>query len=87
MKPAIEGPAMDHAEVKRLIEKRRVTTVKLLIETDFQDLEPILTLLKRFRPLDELSIALLERMAAAPLSEFNALRVLYFRHFGTRARE
>lgn len=78
---------MDHAELKRLIENRRVTTVKLLIETDFQDLEPILTLLKRFRPLDELSIALLERMAAAPLSEFNALRVLYFRHFGRRARE
>ena len=87
MKRVVEGAAMDHAEVKRLIEKRRVTTVKLLIETDFQDLESILLLLKRFRPLDELSIAFLERMAAAPLSEFNALRVLYFRHFGTLARE
>lgn len=72
---------MDHVGFKRLVEKRRVTTIKLLIEADFQDVEPILLLLKRFRPREELSIALMERMAIAPLPEFNALKALYFRHF------
>ena len=73
---------MDHVGFKRLLEKRRVTAVKLLIEADFQDIEPILLLLlKRVRPREELSIALMERMAIAPLAEFSALKALYFRHF------
>lgn len=72
---------MDHVGFKRLLEKRPVTVVKLLIEADFQDIEPILLLLKRLRPREELSIALMERMAIAPLAEFSALKALYFRHF------
>jgi hypothetical protein len=77
---------VDHAGFKRLIEKRRVTTIKLLTEADFQDVEPILLLLKRFRPHDELSIALMERMAIAPLPEFGALKALYFKHFLTKVQ-
>lgn len=72
---------MDHAGFKRLLEKRRVTTIKLFTEADFQDVEPILLFLKRFHPHEELSIALMERMAIAPLPEFNALKALYFKHF------
>jgi len=72
---------VDHAGFKRLLEKRRVTTIKLLTEADFQDVEPILLLLKRFRSHEELSIALMERMAIAPLPEFSALKALYFKHF------
>ena len=72
---------MDHVGLKRLLEKRRVTTIKLLTDADFEDVEPILLVLKRFRPLEELSIALMERMAIAPLPEFNALKALYVRHF------
>ena len=72
---------MDHVGFKRLLGKRRVTAVELLIEADFQDIEPILLLLERLRPREELSIALMERMAIAPLAEFSALKALYFRHF------
>lgn len=72
---------MDHVGFKRLLEKRRVTTTKLLVDADFQDVEPILLLLKRFRPREELSIALMERMVVAPLPEFNALKAMYFKHF------
>ena len=75
---------MDHAAIKRLIEKRRVATIELLTEADFQDLEPLLLLLKRLRPIEEVSTALMERMAITPLSEFNALKALYFRHFVVR---
>jgi hypothetical protein len=77
---------VDHAAIKRLIEKRRVATVELLMEADFQDVEPLLLLLKRLRPIEEVSAALMERMAITPLSEFNALKVLYFRHFAVRVQ-
>jgi hypothetical protein len=72
---------VDHVAFKQLLDKRRVTTTKLLTEADFQDVEPILLLLKRFRPREELSIALMERMAIAPLPEFIVLKALYFKHF------
>ena len=77
---------MDHAAIKRLMEKRRAATIELLTEADFQDLEPLLLLLKRLRPIEEVSVALMERMAITPLSEFNALKVLYFRHFAVRVQ-
>ena len=77
---------MDHAAIKRLIEKRRVATIELLTEADFQDVEPLLLLLKRLRPIEEVSTALMERMAITPLSEFNALKGLYFRHFVVRVQ-
>jgi hypothetical protein len=69
---------VDHAAIKRLIEKRRVATIELLTEADFQDLEPLLLLLKRLRPIEEVSTALMERMAITP--------VLYFRHFAVRVQ-
>jgi hypothetical protein len=72
---------VDQVGLKRLLEKRRVTTIKLLTDADFEDVEPILLLLKRFRPHEELSIALMERMAIAPFPEFNALKALYVKHF------
>jgi hypothetical protein len=77
---------VDHAAIKRLVEKRRVATVELLMEADFQDVEPLVLLLKRLRPIEEVSAALMERMAITPLSEFNALKVLYFRHFAVRVQ-
>lgn len=77
---------MDHTAIKRRIEKRRVATIELLTEADFQDVERLLLLLKRLRPIDEVSAALMERMAITPLSEFNALKALYFRHFAVRVQ-
>jgi hypothetical protein len=77
---------VDHATIKRLMEKRRVATIELLTEADFQDVEPLLLLLKRLRPIEEVSTALMERMAITPLSEFNALKGLYFRHFVVRVQ-
>jgi hypothetical protein len=67
---------MDYAAIKRLIEKRRIVTIELLTQAQFQDVEHVLILLKRLLPAEELSIALMERMAIAPLSEFNALKGL-----------
>jgi hypothetical protein len=72
---------VDYAAIKQLLEKRRIATIELLTQAQFQDVEPILILLERLRPAEEVSVALMERMAIAPLSEFTALKGFYFRHF------
>jgi hypothetical protein len=76
---------MDHAAIRRLIQKRKIATSELLTQAEFEDIEQILMLLKRLRPADEIGVALMGRMAIAPLSELSALKGMYFRHF--RARE
>jgi hypothetical protein len=48
---------MDRAAIKRLVEKRRVATIKILTEAEFQEVEPIVILPKRLRPVEEVSIA------------------------------
>ena len=75
---------MDHAEIRRLIQKRRIAINELLTQAEFEDVEQILMLLKRLRPADEVGVALMERMAIAPLTELNALKGMYFRHFLVR---
>lgn len=75
---------MDHAAIRRLIEKRKTAINELLTQAQFEDLEQILKLLKRLRSADEVGVALMERMAVAPLSELNALKAMYFRHFLAR---
>ena len=75
---------MDHAAIRRLIQKRKIAINKLLTQAEFEDVEQILMLLKRLRPADEVGVALMERMAIAPLTELNALKGMYFRHFLVR---
>ena len=75
---------MDHAAIRRLIEKRKIAINELPTQAQFEDLEQILKLLKRLRSADEVGVALMERMAVAPLSELNALKGMYFRHFLAR---
>ena len=75
---------MDHAAIRRLIQKRKIAINELLTQAEFEDVEEILMLLKRLRPADEVGVALMERMAIAPLAELNALKGMYFRHFLVR---
>ena len=75
---------MDHAAIRRRIQKRNIAINELLTQAEFEDVEQILMLLKRLRPADEIGVALIERMAIAPLSELNALKGMYFRHFQAR---
>ena len=75
---------MDHAAIRRLIQKRKIALNELLTQAEFGDVEQILMLLKRLRPADEVGVALMERMAIAPLTELNALKGMYIRHFLVR---
>jgi hypothetical protein len=71
---------MDCAALERLLLAGTITTNDLLKQTPLQDLDLVLTLLKRHRPAGEVCTALLEEIAVAPLSEFSALKRVYFRH-------
>jgi thymidylate kinase len=71
---------MDRAALEHLLRAGKITTNDLLKQTLRQDLDVVLTLLKRHRPAGEVCTALLEEMATAPLSEFSALKLVYFRH-------
>jgi hypothetical protein len=74
---------MDETVLENLLRSRKLTA-DLLKETPLEDLDETLAVLGRYRPLEEMRAALMERIAAAPLAEFNALKVLYFRHFNAQ---
>ena len=71
---------MDETVLENLLRSRKLTA-DLLKDTPLGDLDEMLEILVRYRPLEEMRAALMERIAAAPLAEFNTLKVLYFRHF------
>ena len=75
---------MDQTALERLLYAGQITVNDLLKQTPFEELDEILVLLKRYRPIEEVRAGLMERIAAAPLAEFNALKVMYFRHFDAR---
>ncbi len=75
---------MDRTALARILQTSAVDAVDLLKQAQFDDLDDVLALLKECRPLEEVRMAFLERVAIAPLPEFNVLKVMYFRHFDAR---
>jgi hypothetical protein len=75
---------MDQTALEGLLRSGTVTSDALLKHTRPDELDDVLALLARSRPLEEVRTALLERIATAPLREFNQLKVAYFRHLGGR---
>ena len=56
--------------------------VELLTRTPIDRLEETVQALKRHRPAAEVRKALVERIAHAPLSDFEALKHIYLKHCG-----
>ena len=75
---------MDQTALERLLCAGQVVVNELLKQTPFDELDEMLMLLKRCRPVEEVGAGLMERIATAPLAEFNSLKVMYFRHFNAR---
>ena len=75
---------MDQTALQRLLCADQVNVNDLLKRTPFEDLGETLMVLKRCRPIEEVRAGLMERIASAPLAEFNALKVMYFRHLDAR---
>jgi hypothetical protein len=75
---------MDRPALEGLLQSSTLTAGDLLARTELDELDDVLVLLARCRPLGEVRAALLERIAAAPLQEFNLLKIAHFRHFAAR---
>ena len=75
---------MDQTVLERLLCAGQIVVNDLVKQTPFEDLDEILMVLKRCRPVEEVCAGLMERIASSPLSEFNALKIMYFRHFNAR---
>ena len=75
---------MDQTVLERMIRTGRLSIADVLKETPVDRLEEALALLKHHRSAKDISQALMERIAKAPLQEFNTLKNLYFRHFVDR---
>jgi hypothetical protein len=59
-----------------------VSAVELLKRTPIDRLEETVQALKRHRPAAEVRKALVERLAHAPLSDFESLKHIYLKHCG-----
>ena len=76
---------MDQAVLENMLRARTISSTELLLQTPIAGLDEALTMLMRHCSAREVCEALMERIAAAPLDEFNALKgVHYFRHCADR---
>jgi hypothetical protein len=66
------GPSLDE----------QVSAVELLKRTPLDQLEETVKALKRQRPAEEVRKAMVERIARAPLTEFETLKTIYLKHCG-----
>ena len=71
---------MNQAVLERMVRAGKLSTADVLQQTPVDRLEEAVVLLKRHRPGKEICQALTERIAKAPLGDFNALKSVYFRH-------
>ena len=71
---------MDQSVLERMIRAGKVSVADVLQKTPIDQLDAALTLLKRHHAARDICQALTERIARAPLADFDALKNLYFQH-------
>jgi len=72
------GAASHKAE--RLLASRERTAFEVLQEMSLEEFDETVQVLKRYKPAGEVRNALVAYLALAPLSEFDALRVILRKH-------
>ena len=75
---------MDQAVLENALRAGRISSVEVLLQTPIDGLDEALTMLMRHRSAREVCEALMERIAAVPLDEFDALKGVYFRRCADR---
>ena len=60
----------------------QVSVGELLERTPLDQLEETVRALKKQRPAEEVRKAMVERIASAPLTEFETLKTIYLKHCG-----
>jgi hypothetical protein len=64
----------------------QASAVDLLMRTPLDQLDDAVEALKKHRPSVEVRKAMVERIARAPLSDFEALKLIYLKHCGDAAK-
>lgn len=73
---------MDRQTLERLVRGGRITAAEVLAEASLDSLDETVTMLKRHCTPKDIRAALEDRIAKAPLGDFEVLKNLYFRHCG-----
>ena len=60
----------------------QASAVELLKRTPLDQLEETVRMLKKQRPAEAVRKAMVERIASAPLTEFETLKTIYLKHCG-----
>jgi hypothetical protein len=75
MKKVLEFVRGDHA-----LDTER-TALEILQETPIEQLDEMVARLRKKRPAAEVCDAMIELLGVVPLSQFEALKVIYLKHF------
>lgn len=73
---------MNRATLEKMIRAGKITPVDVVTQAPIDTLDGALTMLKRHRSAKEITAALTERIAKAPLEDFRRLAEIYFKHCG-----
>lgn len=73
---------MDRKTLERLVRGGRITAAEVLAQASVDSLDETVTMLRRHCAPKEVCAALVDRIAKAPLGDFEALKNVYFRHCG-----
>jgi len=71
---------MDQATMEKIVRAGKVTPAEGLAHAPLDRLDDAMTFLKRYRDPKEVCKAVRERIAKAPLDDFEALKNIYFKH-------
>ena len=66
--------------LERMIRDGKIAVYEVVEQAPLDRLDDVVTLLRRHQPTTEVCTALLERIACAPLDQFNQLKTIYFHH-------
>jgi hypothetical protein len=77
---------MDEQVLARMLRQGRITAEDLLRQTAAERVESVTEMLLHYLPFNEVRRALYERIAAAPIADFEILRPMYFKHYA-RSRD
>jgi hypothetical protein len=69
---------MDQAVLEDMLRAGKISSVEVLFQTPIGGLDEALTMLMRHRSARDVCKALMERISAASLDEFNALKGVYY---------
>lgn len=71
---------MDEKRLVSQFGQRQISVADLVRETAADDVDRVVALLLRHLPTEDVCRALYERIAAAPLDQFETLKAVYLKH-------